>query len=247
MERDAEGDANESGDLLELISRLHRLVHQRFHHRAHRMHGPLGDPYRGQGRILALLKLKPEISQKDLSYLSDMRPQSLGELLAKLENQGFIAREASESDRRAMLIRLTEKGAKASLPDVGQEREALFNCLDEAERIALAGYLERVISALEEQAGQGDGDGRCEDGCRGHGRLRPHCGHDGPHGHPRHMEEFGHGPFTDLPHPPRRHHRHPGDGTHGRPHCGGQPGEADAAMSRGHQRRHGPGRDANDE
>lgn len=31
----------------------------------------------GQGRVLAILKLKPEISQRDLSYLLDMSKQSL--------------------------------------------------------------------------------------------------------------------------------------------------------------------------
>ena len=46
---------------------------------------PYGDSRRGQGRVLAILKMQPEISQKELLYLLDMRPQSLGELLSKLE------------------------------------------------------------------------------------------------------------------------------------------------------------------
>ena len=96
-------------DLLAKLSRIGELLH-RYSHRNHRMHGPAGDPHRGQGRVMALLKMRPEISQKELAYLLDIRPQSLGELLAKLERNGYIERSASEEDRRGMNIRLTEAG-----------------------------------------------------------------------------------------------------------------------------------------
>ncbi len=42
---------------------------------------------RGQGRILAVLKIKADISQKELTHLLAIRPQSLGELLVKLEKK----------------------------------------------------------------------------------------------------------------------------------------------------------------
>ena len=57
-----------------------------------------------------MLKLKPEISQKELSDLLDMRPQSLGELLGKLERNGYITRTPSERDQRVLIIRLTDAG-----------------------------------------------------------------------------------------------------------------------------------------
>lgn len=39
--------------------------------------GPFADSTRGQGRVLAMLKIQPEITTKDLSYLLDIRQQSL--------------------------------------------------------------------------------------------------------------------------------------------------------------------------
>ena len=79
-----------------------------------REHGPMGAPYQGQGRILSLLKLTPEIGQKELAHILNIRSQSLGELLAKLERNGYITRTPSEADRRGMDIRLTESGKAVS-------------------------------------------------------------------------------------------------------------------------------------
>jgi len=131
--------------LLEQFMQINWLLMRRHHH-----HHPLGigtgNPYRGQGRVLKLLKLKPEITQKELSELLDMRPQSLGDLLQKLEQKGCITRTPSESDKRAMLIRLTEKGANEELDDVNPSGyDALFQCLSEEEQQCLGEYLGRLI------------------------------------------------------------------------------------------------------
>ena len=62
------------------------LLH-RYQTEAYKENGPLGSPYKGQGRILAILKLKPEISHKELSYLLGISTQSMSELLRKLESK----------------------------------------------------------------------------------------------------------------------------------------------------------------
>jgi len=113
--------------------------------------GPFGDTIRGQGRVLALLKMQPEISQRDLSYLLDMRPQSLGELLAKLEASGYITRSVSEDDRRVMIIRLTDAGKAAASEGEGQFAFAgeVFACLTDEELTNLGNYLDKIIKQLE--------------------------------------------------------------------------------------------------
>lgn len=118
--------------------------------------GPMGDPHRGQGRVLSLLKMQPEISQKDLSYILGITPQSLGELLAKLEKNGYITRETSESDRRAMIIKLTPEGRHAA----EQTRDLeMFSCLGEDEKDILGEYLDRIYESLSKQ--MGDDDQQC--------------------------------------------------------------------------------------
>ncbi|MCL2493847.1 MAG: MarR family transcriptional regulator [Clostridiales bacterium] len=136
-------------ELYEKLSRLEWLLHRQ-HLRSHAEHGPLGDPTRGQGRVLAILKMKPEISMKDLSYLLAIRHQSLNELLNKLERNGFITRIPSETDKRSVLVCLTEKGKNEQYLDMGSE---IFGCLSAEEQALFGEYLDRVIAVLEERLG----------------------------------------------------------------------------------------------
>lgn len=176
-------------DLIEKFTRTEWLLH-RYHLQKHMQHGPMGDTRRGQGRVLALLKMQPEISQKDLLYLLNMRPQSLGELLSKLERNGYITRTPSETDRRVMIIKLTQEGAEATKAE-GQDInfDNLFECLSEEEQKNLSGYLGRIIETLEAKLGAEQFPldfGPCGRGGHpfgGHFRGHHHCGgRRGAHG-----------------------------------------------------------------
>lgn len=198
---------NDYFEFYEKLSRLQWLLHRR-HLRQTLEYGPFADPTRGQGRVLAMLKMQPEISTKDMSYLLGIRVQSLNELLNKLEKAGLVTREPSESDRRVLMVKLTEKGKAEQSGDV--DYSGIFDCLNAEEQSAFADYLDRVISALENQAGAEDGEelenwmkaarGRMGDEMFDHvmamrggfGRGRRGFGPDGPD--PRHGHGHGHGP-----------------------------------------------------
>ncbi len=172
---------NNNKNLLEQFVRLEWLL-RRYHLQNLRNHGPMGDPHRGQGRVLALLKLKPEISQKELSDILDIRSQSLGELLVKLERSGYITRTPSATDRRVMDIRLTEAGRGASVQNEKEpDTEGLFGCLNEEEQSALSDYLGRITSTLEQQFGNSSAES--------HFHGRPPFDGRAFAGHP-HMEDF---------------------------------------------------------
>ena len=109
--------------------------------------GPMADTTRGQGRILAVLKLRDGISTKDLSYLLGVRVSSLNELLSKLERGGYITREPSEQDKRVMLVKLTEKGRNEQQPERSDYGD-IFSCLSDEEQKNLSDYLDRIIAAL---------------------------------------------------------------------------------------------------
>jgi DNA-binding MarR family transcriptional regulator len=173
----------EEQSLMEQFQRLQGGLHRYFMKRR-REYGPFGNPHRGQGRVLNLLKLKPETTQKELSYLLDMRPQSLGELLGKLEKKGYISREPLESDRRVMVIRLTEAGRAAA--DTSQEdEETIFNVLSEEEQTFLKEVMNKLLQALEEELpeddhfhkdfrhSRGPGGGFQRGGQRGYGNFDP--------------------------------------------------------------------------
>ena len=117
--------------------------------------GPFADATRGQGRILAMLKIQPEIATKDLAYLLGIRQQSLNELLNKLEKNSYVERRPSEKDRRVMVVHLTEKGKAAKEPETNYQE--FLGCLSPEELQQFGEYLDRIIAAFRM------GTGRSED------------------------------------------------------------------------------------
>lgn len=186
--------------LIEQFITLSRMMMHRHHHmKGHHQHSP----YRGQGRILSLLKMEPQMSQKKLSFLLGTRPQSIGELLAKLEQNGYITRKQSDEDKRSLNIELTEKGMQAAISDESlQECEHktndLFSCLNEEEQQNLSNYLERVITSLQEEMMDDQ-----EDFSQHHMHHHDHDHHDDHHDdhHHDHHEHHEH-------HHHRDHHHH---------------------------------------
>ena len=104
------------------------------------------DPKQGQGRILFALQRAKSIPQKDLGLQLDIRPQSLGELLHKLEANGYIVRKRSTTDKRALIVELTEKGENFQLnrPDYSE----LFRDMSAKERTELKKSLKKISERL---------------------------------------------------------------------------------------------------
>lgn len=129
-------------DLDALIERYYHL--QRF------KGAGCGHPMRGQGRVLSILQLKPEISQKELAFMLDMRKQSMGEILTKLEAKGYIVRKPNAEDQRAMDVSLTPEGAAAAaeIDSQMQEQDDLFDVLSDEEQEQLIDYLDRLIASM---------------------------------------------------------------------------------------------------
>lgn len=108
--------------------------------------GPFADSTRGQGRILAMLKIQPEIKTRELAYLLGIRQQSLNELLNKLEKSGHVERKPSEKDKRVMVVHLTEKGKKIQQPET--DYQEILDCLSPEELQQFGEYLDRIIAAF---------------------------------------------------------------------------------------------------
>ena len=105
------------------------------------------DPWQGQGRILSALRRMHSIPQKELGYILDIRPQSLGELLQKLEANGYIVRYRSKEDKRAMIVELTEKGETFQLQK--PEYDKLFVALTKTERKTLQQSFDKIAEQLK--------------------------------------------------------------------------------------------------
>ncbi|BDR58692.1 MarR family winged helix-turn-helix transcriptional regulator [Xylocopilactobacillus apicola] len=134
----------------------HKLMHlqmllKKWHMKNRVDHGPFADPMFGQGRVLALLKMQESISTRDLSFLLNIRMQSLNELLNKLEKSGYVEKSLSEEDKRVTIIHLTNKGRDAA--EKSPEIDSPFDTLNPEELSQFGEYLDRIIDELEEKVG----------------------------------------------------------------------------------------------
>ncbi|WP_182353135.1 MarR family winged helix-turn-helix transcriptional regulator [Flaviflexus huanghaiensis] len=203
----------------ELFGKFQYAMHlMKPHRRGGRGRGPhpAADPTRGQGRILAALKLQDDVPTKDLAFILGMRVASLNELLAKLETAGLIAREQSPEDRRVVLISLTDEGR--SIEQMRPEVPDVFEVLSEEQREHLDSILDAMIEHLESVS-----EDPSEDFTSWTERVRERIGDDRFEAWMKDAEQFG--PESPIHHYARRrglHHMH--GGHKGGRHHGGGPG-----------------------
>ena len=146
------GEPSPTRELYKKLGHIGRLTHLWAAQQRERTGPRRIDTTRGQGRILAALKLKDGIATRELAYVLGIRVPSLNEALSKLENAGYIVREPDPRDRRVQLIALTDLG-RALTNQMGEgepEGDNIFEVLTEQERANLNDYLDRLIVRMHE-------------------------------------------------------------------------------------------------
>mgnify|MGYP001328640118 CR=1 FL=1 len=79
---------------------------------------------RAQWAVLARLERQPGITQNDLAQLTDVEPITVGRLIDKLEESGFVERKPDPKDRRIWRLSVTPKSAPV-LKEIAAFRTAL--------------------------------------------------------------------------------------------------------------------------
>ena len=118
------------------------------------LHHHWGDGRGSQFRALRILNEQGQLTQRQLQDLMEIQQGSLSEIVKKLEDQGFIAREREPSDRRQLLIRATEEGRNQSrLRQEKRRRESqeLMKALDSAEQERLLELLTKLLDSWEDR------------------------------------------------------------------------------------------------
>ena len=80
-----------------------------------------------------------------------VRPQSLSELLSKLESSDLVTRRRDDTDRRTFVVELTEEGRKAAEEVSNHQDDDLFAVLSDEEQEQFTTLLDRVIESAEEK------------------------------------------------------------------------------------------------
>lgn len=139
---------------LELIIQLGNIRRclQKWHAAIRRISGDAAtDILRGQGRVLSLLSTRNSMLQRDMCVELGIRPQSLGEILVKLERAGYIERKTSVHDRRTQTVRITESGRRC----VTRNRPNVpFDDFTDAELEQFLDYLHRAAADIDRQSDQ---------------------------------------------------------------------------------------------
>ena len=111
------------------------------------------DAFNGaQGRILYVLWEGDGLTISQLSAQTSLANTTLTSMLDRMEQSGLIQREPSPTDRRALLIRLTDK-ARALREDydrISQRMNEMYYLgFTEAEIRQFESYLQRVLDNLQ--------------------------------------------------------------------------------------------------
>jgi DNA-binding MarR family transcriptional regulator len=100
----------------------------------------------GQGAVLGRLDRGGPTTVSALATAERVRPQSMSQTVSELEADGLVSRRPDPTDRRQLLVELTEAG-HATLEDERRHREgwlarAIAEDLSPAERAAVEAALE---------------------------------------------------------------------------------------------------------
>lgn len=116
---------------------------------------PPPNPPRGQGRgrLMGFLNDHGEMGQAQIAAHLGIRPQSLSELLTKMEADGLILRRQSPEDKRQTLVSLTDCGRSRveTYRENHRKHAAEFlTPLTDGEKSTLAEILHKLIDAKNE-------------------------------------------------------------------------------------------------
>jgi len=110
---------------------------------------------------LSVINLHPGMSSAQLAVRSFVTPQSANQMVAALENGGFIVRKPDEINRRILRMSLTEKGSNllAEWDEVVDVFErAMLSDMSEQMQIELRSLVMSCIDALAEFTQKADAD-----------------------------------------------------------------------------------------
>jgi DNA-binding MarR family transcriptional regulator len=91
--------------------------------------------------VLATLYRLGPMPAAQLARQERLQPQSLTRVIAEMDSAGLITRHRSESDRRTLVIQITEKGRQILAHDIGARRvwleSAMASALSPTEQVLL--------------------------------------------------------------------------------------------------------------
>lgn len=136
-------------EIVDLPGHLIRRLHQKSAaHFAANMSEAGFDLTPVQFAALAVLEDNPGIDQATLSSLIACDRVTMGGVVSRLEERGYIERKVRKDDRRARTLQITERGAsllRIVMPAIRKTQEQTMSDLSEEERTLFMDLLVKLV------------------------------------------------------------------------------------------------------
>jgi DNA-binding MarR family transcriptional regulator len=106
----------------------------------------------GEARCLAAVGSFDSLSVNRLAFEANLDKGQASRAAQSLVDQGLLSKSTSESDARAVELRLTESGRqrwKQVMAAIDQRNQEIFGCLDADERLKLGEFFDRLIAQAQ--------------------------------------------------------------------------------------------------
>lgn len=108
----------------------------------------------GFGHILDILTVSDGLTQQQIAQRMHIRPQSVSQAIAAMEQQGMISRQISETDRRISVVYITPEGRARQaelLSERIQNAKRIMGPLSNQEKETLLQLLRKITDSLQEE------------------------------------------------------------------------------------------------
>lgn len=108
-----------------------------------------------QFAVLAAVSEKAGRTQTELVRITGIDRSTLADMMDRLEKKGLVAREKSDTDKRAKIVRLTGKGRTRladAAPHAAAADAAILAALPKNKRRSFLGTLETLVVAIDTAA-----------------------------------------------------------------------------------------------
>ena len=107
---------------------------------------------RAHHRVLHFVGRRPGITVGELLAILGITKQSLGRVLTRLIEEGYVAQSTGRSDRRQRLLTLTPKGEALERRLFERQRECVMRAYREAGPVAVEGFRRVMRGLMGEEA-----------------------------------------------------------------------------------------------
>jgi DNA-binding MarR family transcriptional regulator len=149
-------EQDKNNQLLEEVEILSQLIHE-LHHLS-----PSGyldiELTESQCIVGVFVKKRGSCSMSEIATELRVSLSAITGIIDRMVKHGYVERLRDDSDRRLVIVQLTEKGLQVldrSQQHIQYQLRTILEVLNEEDRAVFLGFIQKIIDALQQQKNQG--------------------------------------------------------------------------------------------